>query len=119
MNANADDKDRDEESNDGGRTHRRWFRYHVIVFVLTVIFLAWIKGMSGSGGWFFWTVAIWICVLIIHYFVGKSVQADENWGDRRAWSLRRKSYDFDHISQITQSAVRPDPENDPASPRRE
>lgn len=80
-----------------------WFRYHVLVYLLGNGTLWLINEFTSERWWAFWPLFFWSLFLALHFFLIRSIHADDNWAQRRALALRAKSYDVDHIRAIVHS----------------
>ena len=81
----------------------QWFRYHVFGYVLGNGLLYLINKATSEAWWAFWPLFAWSLLLACHYFLIRSVRADNAWAQDRALRLRAKSYDIDHIRAIEHS----------------
>jgi 2TM domain len=77
------------------------FRRHAVLFVIGSIALNVANYYVGTGWWAFWPLAAWGALFMIHYLRYKAATVDERWVDARVADLRIKSYDRDHIENIT------------------
>jgi len=81
----------------------RWFRYHVVAFVLGNLALWGLNRLTSETWWAFWPLFAWSLLLALHYFLLRGFHADEGWVEARVRRLRAKSYDHDHIRRIEAS----------------
>ena len=79
------------------------FRLHVVGYLIVNGGLISINILTGRPSWSFWPLLCWGVVLACHYFYVSSVNVDQDWVERRADDLRRKSYDASHILDIQDS----------------
>lgn len=81
----------------------RWFRYHVVLYLVGNGILYLINRATSEAWWAFWPLFAWSVLLACHFFFIRSVRADDAWAQARSLRLRAKSYDIDHILSIEQS----------------
>lgn len=81
----------------------RWFRYHVVIYLVGNGLLYLANRATSEAWWAFWPLFFWSLLLACHFFLIRSVRADNAWAQERALRLRAKSYDIDHIRAIEQS----------------
>lgn len=76
------------------------FRQHLSAY-LAVFALVLIANLGfGAGVPAFWPIAVWTVAVAIHYFIASAYDVNEDWMNDRAFELRTRSYDFDHIRNI-------------------
>ena len=80
-----------------------WFRYHAIAYVAGNGLLFFINAMFSDHWWSFWPFFFWSLLFACHFFLVKSMGADDDWAENRAMRLRGKSYDVGHIREIERS----------------
>ncbi len=76
---------------------------HGFVYVIVNGVLISVNVMTGPPSWSFWPLFCWGIVLACHFLYVRSINVDQDWVDRRAGDLRRKSYDAAHILDIQAS----------------
>ena len=79
------------------------FRLHVLGYLIVNGGLISINILTGRPSWSFWPLLCWGVVLACHYFYVSSVNVDQDWVERRADDVRRKSVDASHILDIQDS----------------
>ena len=77
-----------------------WYPRHRIAYVAIIGGLTLLNVYQGAPWWAVWPMMIWGVVLMVHMFIVKSCEADDEWVDDRALGLRYKSYDFGHIKDL-------------------
>ena len=96
-------------TSENGRTERlvllvnRWFRYHVVAYLAGNALLYGLNKLTSDYIWSFWPFFFWSLLLACHFFLVRSIRADDRWAEERALQLRAKSYDVDHIRSIERS----------------
>ena len=70
--------------------------------------LGFINALTGGSWWAFWPLIVTGFVLAIHYFLYKTVAADERWVEERTEELNLKSYDRGHIEDLKNALQRRD-----------
>ena len=93
--------DGEQDTADLERT-QRFFRRHATVYGLVVTVLVLIDLVVTDGWLFFWPVAAWSTVILLHYFYAKSMQVDSRWVDERIDHTLDKAYDIGHIQDISE-----------------
>ena len=93
----------------------RWFKGHVLIYLASAVSIMMAVHGSDKTAWILITWTVLICV---HFLVTKTLNVDDDWGESRAYKVRKKTYDHKHINQIVDSAVDGDPSEDPAAPKR-
>ena len=73
---------------------------HGYVYVIVNGLLISLNVMIGRPSWSFWPLFCWGIPLACHFLYVRSVNVDQDWVERRAGDLRRKSYDAAHILDI-------------------
>lgn len=81
----------------------RWFRYHVVAYLLGNGLLWAANRLTSEVWWAFWPLFFWSLLLAFHFFLIRSFRADDAWADERAERLRGRAYDSDHIRRIEHS----------------
>lgn len=81
----------------------RWFRYHVVAYLVGNGLLSVVNKLTAEHWWAFWPLFFWSLLLACHFFLIRSIHADDTWASERALRLRAKSYDVDHIRSIERS----------------
>ncbi len=76
---------------------------HGYVYVIVNGLLISLNVMTGRPSWSFWPLFCWGILLACHFLYVRSVNVDQDWVERRADDLRRKSYDASHIIDIQTS----------------
>ena len=79
-----------------------WWPRHRITYVFVIGGLTIYNILDGAPWWAFWPMFIWGVPLMIHFFIVKSCEAEDEWVDDRALDLRYKSYDFGHMKDLEQ-----------------
>ena len=82
---------------------RLWFRYHAMAYVAGNGLLILLNAATSDRWWAFWPFFFWSLFFACHFFLVKSMRADDDWAENRAMRLRSKSYDVDHIRAIERS----------------
>ena len=92
----------DEEQKRAKLNHvlRRVFRLHAITFGATIGGLTVWNIIEGGHWWSFWPAFVWGAVLSVHFFFTKSFCIDDHWVEERENDLRKRSYDFSHITDL-------------------
>lgn len=97
----------DEKRGDKGTTGAdpdvlRYFRLHVLVYVLGTAVLVLLDLALSEGWWFFWPSLGWGFLVLLHYLYLKSIRVDSQWAEDRAAQILDKAYDLGHIEDIHQ-----------------
>lgn len=77
-----------------------WYPRHRIAYVVIIGGLTILNLLQGAPWWAFWPMFIWGTVFLTHLLVVKSMTADDEWVNERAYGLRTNSYDFGHIQDL-------------------
>ena len=86
-----------------------WLRVHVGIALTLVIALFTLKPFPVESALYFW---IPFCIGLpaaLHFFGYSTLTVSDDWVDERVFDLRTKSYDFDHINNITRRHTHGDP----------
>lgn len=94
----------------------RWFKGHFVIYLASAVSI--MMATYGSDGTS-WLLVAWTVLIGLHFLTIKTLNVDEDWGENRAYQLRKKTYDHKHIDQIVNSAVDGNPDVDPAAPKRD
>ena len=80
----------------------RYFRLHVLGYVLGVSLLVLLDLAVSEGWWFFWPSLGWGFLVLLHYLYLKSIRVDGKWAEDRTMRILDKAYDLGHIEDIRQ-----------------